>query len=202
MRGNIDYVPWFSVRPLLRGELQLVRPEAPESPPLASGPPASLLDQLDLRRSDELLIEGDDAVIDAEQLGDVKSNPLEIQKVYFGALVVENPTDDTLPFTYAQVLRELGEDREAEHWYDRGTALARSNWYRRLPLFLLPSLAAAFLLWHFSFPILSALAGLTGPALWLYIYRNRRHWLPIVGFWRRAEIAANVDMADVLSKLK
>jgi hypothetical protein len=196
-------IPWFSAGPLLKGQLAVVRMESPNRDKVAEGPAEQLCPHIPemLTHNERLELVGEHAVIPLSSLGDIKNNPLEVQKAYFSKLVDESPRDETLVFALAQVLREMGDDAAAVQRYDEGVAVANQNRFRRFPLYALPSLVAAAALWYFSFaPWLAVLVGLVGPTVWFLIYRNRQRWLPIVGFSQRAKIAARVDMVAALAR--
>jgi hypothetical protein len=42
------------------------------------------------------------------------------------------------------------------------------------------------------------LAAIVGPTTWVYIKRNRKQLLPGIGFSKRAETSANVNMREIL----
>lgn len=193
-------IPWFSVEPLLNGHLTLTRTEG-DREKVAEGPAEQLIPHIPqiLACNERLVLTGSHAVVAEEQLGSINNNPLETQQLYFAKLIQEDPRDDSIPFALAQVLMELGEHEDANKCYDKALALGKQNWYRKLPLFLLPSVIVAVLLWKQQFtPLLIGIVAAIGPLLWLMIFRNRQHWLPIVGFGQRAEIAAQIDMMAAL----
>jgi hypothetical protein len=195
-------IPWFSAETLLKGTLTVNRTETPEREKVAEGPAEHLVPHIRqiLMYNERLALTGPHAVIAEEQLGDIKNNSLTVQRNYFSRVVSENPRDESAPFALAQVLRELGDEQKANAHYDAGIATANVNWLRKLPIFALPSMIVAAIMWQQSItPWLCAIVGLLGPAVWLFIRRNRQRWLPIVGFAQRAETAAKVDMAATLS---
>lgn len=195
-------IPWFSAELLLKGNLKVFRAALPESDAVAEGSAELLVPHIRrvLACNEALRLAGEHAVIREDQLGNIKNNPLEIQKEYFTKLIKQNPNDETAPFALAQVIRELGSHEEADRWYDDGIARGKRNWFRKLPWFLVPTVAATALLLQQGFtPWLAAPVGLAGPALWLIIYRNRQRWLPLIGFSQRAETAARVDMAAAMA---
>lgn len=195
-------IPWFSAETLLAGNLTVHRTESPEREKVAEGPAEHLIPHIRhiLMCYERLALTGPHAVINETQLGDIKNNSLTVQRDYFSHVVSVNPRDEFAPFALAQVLRELGDLQQADAHYDAGLAAANANWLRKLPLFALPSIVLAAILWQQSFaPWLCAIIGVVGPAMWLLIRRNRRRWLPMVGFAERAETAAKVDMAAALS---
>jgi len=196
-------IPWFYAEPLLKGNLIVTRAEGIERERLAEGPAEHLVPHIRgmLMYNERLELTGPQAVIHESELGDLRNNPLEVQRDYFAKIIEENPRDDTMPFALAQVLRELGNKDEADNCYDRGISVGKRNWYRKLPFFLLPSVVAAPILWLLSFaPWLGIVVAVLGLGLWMYIFRNRQHWLPIVGMARRAEAAAHIDMAAALAQ--
>lgn len=195
-------IPWFSAESLLKGDLTVLRAESKDREKVAEGPAEVLVPHIRemLLYNERLALIGPHAVIAESQLGDIRNNSLEVQRSYFSELVSEHPRDETLPFALAQVLHELGNDPQANTCYDMAVAVAKRNWLRKLPLFLLPSLVAAFILWQQSFsPWWAIAAACVGPVFWCLIFRNRRRWLPIVGFMQRAEIAAKTDMRAALA---
>jgi len=196
-------IPWFAAETLLRGRLRVNRLESPQREEVAKGAAKKLFPHIRqlLMYQERLALSGPQAVIDEAQLVDIKNNPLAVQQDYFSTAAAANPRDETSLFSLAQVVRELGDEEKANAYFDAGIALANANWLRKLPLFALPSIIVAGIMWLLSLPLwLCAIVTLVGPAVWGYIRRNRKHWLPVVGFHMRAETAAGVDMAAVLSK--
>ena len=195
-------IPWFSAETLLKGNLTVNRTECPGHEKVAEGPAEQLVPHIRqfLMYNERLALTGPHAVIKESQLGAIKNNSLAVQRDYFSKVAAANPRDETAPFSLAQVLRELGDEQTANTHYDAGIAAANANWLRKLPVFILPSVIVAAIMWQQSVaPWLCVIVGVLGPVAWLFIRRNRQRWLPIVGFTQRAETAAKVDMAAALS---
>lgn len=195
-------IPWFSAEPLLKGDLTLTRLESPRRETIAEGPAHMLAHQIPqiLMCGERLALSGEQAVINELQLGDIKNNSLEIQRDYFSRVVAANPHDECAPFALAQVLRELGDHQHANETYDAAIDAANAKWLRKLPVFALPSLAIAAVLWQQAVTLwLVGIVALMGPALWLVIRRNRHRELPSIGFAHRAATAAQVDMQAKLA---
>lgn len=193
-------IPWYSVESLLRGQLTLSRTEGNRET-LAEGPAEQLIPHIRqiLACNERLALTGPYAVVTEDQLGSINNNPLEIQFLYYTELIREHPRDDSIPFALAQVLMELGEHEEAHRCYDKALALGKRNWYRKLSVFLLPSVIVAVVLWQQQFlPWLVGIVAAIGLLLWFMIFRNRQRWLPIAGFDQRAITAAQINMAEAL----
>lgn len=193
-------IPWFSAEQILKGRLTVNRTEG-DREKIAEGPAEQLFPYIRqlLASNVRLALTGPYAVVAHDQLGDIKNNPLETQRLYFERLAAEDPRDDSIPFALAQVLMELGEHETANACYDKALAMGKRNWYRKLPFFGIPSAVIGVILWQQQFALwLVGIASVLGPAIWLMIFRNRQRWLPIVGFGQRAETAAQIDMASAL----
>jgi hypothetical protein len=195
-------IPWYSAETLLTGTLTVNRTESPGREKVAEGPAEHLVPHIGpLVVSERLALTGQNAVINETQLGEIQNNSLTLQRDFFFRVVAENPRDETLPFALAQVLWEMGDKAAAKACYDAATATANARWFRRLPFFLLPTIIIAPVMWQLSIALWpAAFVGFAGIAFWLHIRRNRQRSLPEIGYWQRAEITANVDIAAELSR--
>jgi hypothetical protein len=134
----------------------------------------------------------------------MKKNDLNTQKEYFELFAQENPTNEAILFALAQVLRELGREEEANRTYDRGIALLDRLWLPRLFTFGGLSGGLALVLWVLSVRWLWILVpvALLGPALWVWVRRNRHYWLPQAGFSMRQQTVERVDLAGELLRIR
>ena len=194
-------IPFNSAESLLKGHLIVSRTESPNREKVAEGPAEHLVPHIRqlLMHNERLSLSGSNAVISVSLLGYIKNNSLQIQLEYFTRALAENPHDESVPFSLAQILRELGEDQKANEYYDAGIKTANTKWLRKLPFFTLPSIIVAMVMWQQSIaPWLAIVVALTGPVVWFFIRHNRQRWLPIVGFDLRSETAAKIDMKATL----
>jgi len=129
---------------------------------------------------------------------------LELQKDYFELTLQTNPTHETLRFALAQVLKEMGQEVEANRLYDEGIAHLNRLWFPKLLAFGFISVLIAVCLYLFVVQRLwlAIPVALAGPVLWARIRHNRHEWMPQIGFGQRAGTLENVDIPGELRRLR
>ncbi len=128
---------------------------------------------------------------------------LELQKDYFELALQTNPADETVRFALAQVLKEMGQEVEANRCYDEGIAHVNRLWLPKLFVFGYVSVVIAACLYLFVHWLwLAILVALAGPTAWAIMRRNRHKWMPQIGFGQRAETLKKVDISAELRRLK
>lgn len=125
---------------------------------------------------------------------------LELQKEYFELVLRMDPAHETIRFSLAQVLKEMGQEVEANRFYEEGIAHVNRLWFPKLFIFGYVSvvIAACFYVFVVPWVWLSILVVLAGPAAWGFIRRNRHKWMPQIGFEQRAETLKYVDIVGEL----
>lgn len=129
---------------------------------------------------------------------------LEMQKDYFEVALQQDPADETVRFALAQVLKEMDLEAEANRLYDEGIAHLDRLWFPKLISFAAISVGIAVCLYLFVVPWLwlAIPVALAGPVMWGVIRRNRRQWMPQVGFSQRASTLENADIPGELRRLQ
>ena len=131
-------------------------------------------------------------------------NSLEIQREYFELALRVNPDDETIRFSLAAVLKDLGENQEAYRMYVKGLDHLNDVWLSKIFSFTLISGAAALILRLLGVKSIYVLAFvfLLGPFFWAWIRRNRRKCVPELGYSYRESTVQSMNLANKVERLK